>query len=1048
MASEHDGIALDVRLLGGFQVSVDGIDIPDEAWSRRNAATILKVLVLAPGRRLHREQIMDHLWPETDPRQAANNLYQTLHAARRALDAAVPGSSRALLLQDQVVQFGPDTDLRVDVDRFERAAAGAGENAEALQQAIDLYTGQLLPDDLYEPWAVEWREHLDRHYLDLLERLAAVQETSADYQAALTTLRTVVATDPLHEPAVRAMMRIHALSGQRQQAVRVYQSLEATLQRELDIEPEPESQLLYRQILDGEFSSTAPAAAVSASPRRLHNFPSSLNSFIGREREKAEVRQLLQTTRLLTLTGPGGCGKSRLSIEVAAGEVERHPDGVWLVELAALSNPDFIPQATVRAIGIHEMPGQQVIDTLGNWLRSRTALIVLDNCEHMIDGCATIVETLLRVSPGLTVLATSREPLRIDGETTTLVPSLSLANPATHQSEEELLQYEAVQLFVDRAARIAPGFRLTAENGMTVAELCYRLDGIPLAIELAAARVRAMPVEQIVKRLSNRFQLLSGGNRTALSRQQTLRAALDWSYNLLGEQECMLFARLSVFSGGFSLQAVEEICSELPLEHSEILHLLMMLVDRSLVVATVADESARYTLLETMREYGRERLEGYGETETIGAAHARFYAELARLAAGKIRGRDQRAWLHRLDREHDNLRQALDWFEERSDSGGLEHALELAGNLHWFWHLRGHYSEGRRRLTRLLEHDRAGPTRGLGSALTGAGTIYMVLGEYAEAAAYLNESIEVWREQGDPVELSAALSWSGWVELFQGSIVVARERHAEAFDLAVEAGDDWGTAMALLSLGIDSVEADEHESAFACFERSLALYRSLDDYWGTTTTLQLLANLTYRTEDFSTARQLANEVAALERAEGGRWLEVQSQSLLGEIARAEGDYDAAEELVQVALGISGEIGQIASRAWTLRDAGFIALARGEPALAAQHLIESLSIFQERSFQLGIACCLAGLAGVLTQQRRHEYAAEILGTVTAGLDGIHVSLAPADRQAVAGFTDRARSALGSTRFDAAHARGAARPLDAVAHQMQEHFFQPEPSVSLS
>jgi predicted ATPase/DNA-binding SARP family transcriptional activator len=1041
ITSEGCSIRLCFRMLGEFRISIDGVSVPDEAWSRRNAASVLKLLALASGHRLHREQVMEFLWPEMAPEQAANNLYQALHAARRALDVAVPGSSRALLLQDQIVQFATGVDLRVDVVAFERAFANAGEDSLELETAIALYQGPLLPNDRYEPWASERRELLARQYLDALERLAAAQESSADFQAALATLRRIVNADPLHEPAYRALMRIHARTGRRQQAVRAYQSLQDALQRDLDVEPEPETQDLYRRILDGEFAGSIPRA-MPATPtwrsRGQHNLPPALNSFIGREREKAEVHRLLHGTRLLTLTGPGGCGKSRLSIEVAAEEVERHPDGVWLVELAALSNPDLIPQAIVQAIGIHEMPGRQVLETLGSWLRPRTVLLVIDNCEHMIDGCAAIVETLLRVSPGLTVLATSREPLRIDGETTSLIPSLSLPDLAEPQSVEQLLEYEAVQLFVDRATQVSPGFEMTEASGMTVAELCYRLDGIPLAIELAASRVRALSVEQIVERLSDRFQLLTSGSRTALSRQQTLRAALDWSYNLLGDHERILFARLSIFSGGCSLQAIEEVCAGSPLQRMEILDLLMLLVDRSLVVASLGDGTARYTLLETMREYGRERLAECGDLESMRSAHAGYYARLASDAAREIRGPDQRSWLRWLDREHDNFRQALDWFEARANGDGLEPALQLAGDLHWFWHLRGHYAEGMRRLARLLEHDRAGPSQGLGSALTGAGTMFMVVGEYAEAADYLNEAVEIWRKLDDPAGLSAALSWNGWIELFMGRLPAARERHAEALDLAVEAGDDWDTAMALLSLGIDSVEADEHEPAFAWFERSLELYRSINDYWGTTTTLQLLANLTYRTGDFAGARELAHEVATLERAEGGRWLEVQAQSLLGEIARAESDYDTAETLVGIALEISSEIGHVASRAWTLRDAGFIALARSEPEEAARHLMESLAIFQERSFQLGIACCLAGLAGVLTQQGDHERAAEILGTIAAGLDALQMAFAPADRLAVEDITSRLQQTLGPDRFDSALERGSIQPLTTVASQMQELF----------
>ena len=1030
---------LEIRLLGGFRMAVDGKDVPAEAWSRRNAAAILKILALSPGYRIHREQMMEHLWPETDPRQAVNNLYQAMHAARRALDTAVPGAGQALLLQDHVIQFAPEIEVWVDTGAFNQAASGAAGDSSALQDAIGLYQGSLLPDDRYESWASEAREHLHQQYLGVLEDLAAMRESDGNFQGALALLRKLVAAEPLHEPAYVALMRIHAATGQRQQAIRVYQSLTETLERELEIQPAPETQQLYTQILSGE---VAPPALRSDMPldssQRRDNLPSPVNAFIGREREKAEVRRLLRGTRLLTLTGPGGCGKSRLSLEVAAGEIEQHADGVWLVELASLSDSDLVPQAIARSLGIREMPAQPLINTLTAWFRNRDLLLILDNCEHLIDACAALVELLLRAAPSLTILATSREPLRIDGETTWLVPSLSLPDPAAVDSTAELMAYESVQLFVDRAGRVLPGFSLRDDDARPVAVLCYRLDGIPLAIELAASRVRAMPVAQIVARLDDRFQLLSGGIRTALSRQQTLRATLDWSYNLLNEREQVLFSRLSVFSGGFDLQAVEDICAAPPLEQGEILHLLMLLVDRSLVVASSEQGTGRYTLLETMREYGRERLKEHGEAAATAGAHASYYAALARQAADRIRGADQRIWLGRLERDHDNLRQALDWYESQAEEVASEEVLLLAGDLYWFWHLHGHYSEGRNRLSRLLDVQRPAPSRGFGTALTGAGAMYLVIGEYAQAHAYLNDSIAVWRELGDLDGLTSALSWSGWIELFLGSIAVARERHTEALDLATRIGDDWEIAKATMGLGFDATEADEHEEAFRYFERALEIFQSTNDYWGTTTALQQLANLTYRTGNFRMARQRALEVLALERAEGDRWLEIQSQSLLGEISRAEQDYEAAAESVEISLAMAAELGHVAMRAWTLRDAGYIALATGDLHSAIGHLLESLAMFRDRSYPLGIACCLAGLAGVAVEQGEPVLTARILGSVHVALGSMRMALAPADRLAVERFIGAARSRLGGSAFERAWEHGASQSLDASIQQAEAYF----------
>lgn len=695
------------------------------------------------------------------------------------------------------------------------------------------------------------------------------------------------------------------------------------------------------------------------------------------------------------------------------------------MELAALTDPTLIYQAVAQAIDIREMPGQPLNETLSNWFRNRELLLILDNCEHLIDACAGVAEELLRAGPQLTMLTTSREPLRIGGEMTWPVPSLSLPDPARTHTVDEALPYEAVQLFLERARSAQPGFELNRENTRQVATLCYQLDGIPLAIELAASRVRGLTIEQILERMHNRFQLLGGGSRTALSRQQTLRATLDWSYDLLDAQERLLFARLSLFAGGFDLAAVEQICAAAPLDPASIVDLLLMLVDRSLVVVSSVDGTSRYSLLETMREYARERMAGYGETDQITEAHARYYSAFASNGASHLRGAGQIVWLARLEREHDNLRQALDWHEAQARQEDPEQAMLLVGSLYWFWYLRDHFSEGRSRVNRLLGMGPAGVSPGRGMALV---------------CAAFDESIAIWRTLDDPGWLATALVWSGWIELFHGLVQVARERHLEGLDLATQVNDEWHIAMATLGLGFDTTEADEFEAALDAIERSLELFQAIEDYWGTTSSLKQLASLNYRMGDFDIARQRAVDVLAMGHAEDDKWLEIQFQSLIGEIARAQGDYEAAAHAAEISMKLADEMGNVATRAWTLRDIGFISLAAGDLDASAAQFIEGMEIFESRDYPLGIACTLAGLAGVALACGKVKEATWILGSVEASLAARHLSFAPADRIAIEQFTASARDLLGEPTFTTIREMGAEYTLESTAGIAKMHFLQ--------
>jgi DNA-binding SARP family transcriptional activator len=472
-------------LLGNFKVSVGHRIIGEKQWRLKKAGSLLKLLALAPGHRLRREQAMELLWPGLDPEAAANNLHYALHVARRTLEPASPGNiaSRYLTLREALLALCPDGPLWVDVEAFERAAATARRSREpaAYRAAVELYVGDLLPEDRYEPWAEERREHLRRSHLALLLERAGLHEEREEYGPAIESLRRAAAEEPTREEAHANLMRLYALTGRHQEAILQYERLRNALREQLDEEPGAEIKRLLEEIREGQVR-TAPSPSVDRPSKELvgpspNNLPASLTSFVGREKALLEVKRLLSMTRLLTLTGAGGAGKTRLAMEVARDLLGAYPEGVWLVELAPVSDPALTPQAVAAALGVREQPGRPLTDTLTDHLRAKDSLLVLDNCEHLVDAAAHLAAALLESCPKLRILATSREPLGVPGEAVWTVPPLSLPDAGRASSVEGLMASEAVQLFLDRTSSRLPGFGLGEENAGAVGRICRKLEG-------------------------------------------------------------------------------------------------------------------------------------------------------------------------------------------------------------------------------------------------------------------------------------------------------------------------------------------------------------------------------------------------------------------------------------------------------------------------------------------------------------------------------------------------------------------------------------------
>ncbi len=878
-----------VGLLGGFRVSVGTRTIGESEWKLRKAGSLLKLLALAPDHRMHRERVMDLLWQGLGAKAAANNLRQVLYTARRALEPTPTAASRYLNLRDEQLALCPGRHLWVDVEAFEDAAATARRVREpaAYRAALELYAGDLLLGDLYEEWAEGRREELRQKFLSLLVELASLYEERGDFGPAIEALRRVVTEEPLREEAHLGLMRLHALSGGRREALKQYDRLKKSLARELAAEPDPISRHLYEEIHAGRFPLPTDSHPEKPPDAGLHNLPAARTSFIGREHELVEVKRELAMTRLLTLTGAGGSGKTRLALEVGKDLVGAYPDGVWLVELAPLSEGELVPQSVATVLGVRERPAQSLTDALAEHLRTKDLLLVLDNCEHLVDDVALLIEALLDSCPRLRVLTTSREVLSIPGEVSRPVPLLSLPEVGRPLTVEALESCSSARLFVERASCKSSAFFLTPKNAKAVAEICLRLDGIPLAIELTATRVGALSVKQISNRLGDSLKLLTGGGRATAPRHQTLKGALDWSYDLLSRPERKLFGRLSVFAGGWTLEAAESVGAGDDIEEEDVLDLISNLVDKSLVeVQEDRDGAIRYRMLEPVRQYAQARLQGSGEAEPVQCRHAAFFLALAEEAEPELRGARQATWLDRLEREHDNLRASLSYSLEREEVGL---GLRLGGALGRFWYIRGYLSEGRRWLDAALDKEGSFPASARARALARTGWLACEQGDYESSAARSKESLALSRKVGDVPGIATALSILGWTALFQNELERASELTEESVTLHRESGDTALVARAVVILGLVAVARRDHERAEALGRENLMLSREAGDNLAIVLSLSICAFAFLGQGDHRRAREFCKEGVELSRRLQVKDLTVGYLHILASLAGVQGE---------------------------------------------------------------------------------------------------------------------------------------------------------------
>jgi predicted ATPase/class 3 adenylate cyclase len=629
-----------------------------------------------------------------------------------------------------------------------------------------------------------------------------------------------------------------------------------------------------------------------------NNLPQQLTSFLGRERELAEVGKLLKTTRLLTLLGMGGLGKTRLSLQVAADSLDDFPDGVWFIDLAPIRDEALVPSAVAQELGVQEEPGRALTRTLCAHLKSRKVLLILDNCEHLVHACAELAKALLQSAPNVHVIATSREALRIAGEQTYAV--LPLPVPDKSAGVDALARSDSVQLFVERARLHKPGFALNDRDAPAVAELCVRLEGIPLALELAAARVRALSVSEINARLRDRFKLLTGGGRLLMERQQTLRALVGWSYDLLTPDEQLLLDRLGVFAGGFDVDGCENVCGADPLMPEDVLDLLTSLADKSLVMAEAHEDATRYRTLETIREFAREKLTARGDLPMIAARHCDHFLTMAKAGNHGLQGPEQAAWIDRLETELDNLRAAI----ALALAGGVDPviAVKYAVALMNFWILRGYVTEGASLIAAALDRPEVQASNvALAHALYVGAALAVSHSDYAAAATTLETCLEVRRTIDKPVDIAATLSTLSLVKLRLGDADGARESESAALEIFRSIGERVGEAIGLLHLGQIAAFAGHDDEARGFFEQSVAIARAVKHREIEAECERMLGEVAFYGGDLDGARTRNGRSLDICRVAGDKRGEAVSLWWLGKVALAAADLDTAREKLSAAL---------------------------------------------------------------------------------------------------------------------------------------------------
>ncbi len=929
--------SLSIRLLGPFEVSIGGIPVDPGRWQRRKTRHLVKLLALQPHRQLHREEVQDLLWPEVDTTQAAASLRKVIHDARHGLEPRLRHGARSRFIRadGEHVRLSAPGGVIVDVAEFERQAAAAlrDDDTLACEAALSLYRGDLLDEDPYEDWCVARREHARQLWRKLVLAVVRHSEARGELAVAIEALDRLVGRDSADEEAHMALMRLQAAAGNSGAVLQQFRQCEEALRRELDCEPSPEMRALFDELRHGErhrppspHTNAGPHIGahadtkVAASISPATSFPRFTTTFVGRQTALADVVERLAAIRFVTLTGPGGSGKTRLAVEVCRVS-NAHQDTVWFVDLSVLLDPAMVIKAVAAAVGVGEQPEISLEAALLGSLRDREGLLVLDNCEHLLDGCAALAGAIVRDCAAIRLLATSREPLGLDGET--VLPVQPLKRPDPGAPTASIVASESVRLFADRARLVNPRWSLTDANANAVASLCRELDGMPLAIELAAAHVRAMSIAEIVARLDQRFRMLRSGRRFVSERHKTLRATMDWSYVLLLESERLMLRRVSVFSGGWTIDGAEVVCAGHGLDEEAVLMQLERLVDKSLVYLDQSGEVARYRMLETVRAYAVEKLAKSGEEARVRGRHLDWIRRLATIAREASTTTHPDRYLNTLETELENVRAALAW----SARGEGVDLLGLAGDLGAFWERRGHWTEGRVWVGRGLAAAPDAPPELRARALNSAGTLARRQSEFEASIQFFERACRIRRAIEDPslgVSLQGLGNSLAMIRQYDRAQLILEESRA-VFE---RHGDELGAALSLSGLALVARGLGDVAKGRALYEQCFLKLRALGESLNAGIMAFNIANLAVDEGEFDLARSYAEESLRLADEARDDALSGYAAMMLGLVAVYNGQSDVAAEWYRKALTLARDLGDRVLLAFTVEGLSGVAMARG------------------------------------------------------------------------------------------------------------------------
>ena len=1026
-------MSLILQFLGLPQIYLDDKPV---ATDRRKAVALLAYLAVSDAshtrQKYSRESLSALFWPDYEQSKAFSNLRRTIWEVNQVLGEGW------LIAERESVQLNERAEIDLDVARFaDLISQGRGQTDPALRvslvrDAVELYrnhflTGFSLKDaPTFNEWTFAESEDLRRKLSEGLVMLSEAYCALDQADQAIPYARRLVMLDPLNESAHRQLIEVYLQAGQHSAALKQYQTCEQILRKELNLDPQPETRALYKRIRKREAKQVqVEKSSETITPK--HNLPLQLSTFIGREKEQGEILNLIARHRLVTLTGTGGIGKTRLALQVGQNLLRDFPDGIWFIALDSLYDPALVPQTVASVFNLQEQVDRSLIEKLTEFLREKKALLIWDNCEHLLEACIRLVTRLLQTCPNVKILVTSRETLNLPGEAIYFMPPLSM--PEREVRIEKLAEYESIRLFTERAGLALSSFSLINENAQTVVEICRKVDGIPLAIELAAARVNILQVDEILKQLDESFALLASDSQVILPRQQTLEASIDWSWGLLTEPEQTFLRQLSAFAGGWTLESAQTVCDVDAFLGS--VGLTNALVKKSLIMAEQeAGRETRYRFHEMVRQYVHENYVKADEHRKIHIRHLAYFLNLSEQAEFELRGPTRVAWMDRLHDERNNIRTALHWAEQTD----MEAGLLLSGRLLRYWES-ADLREGIQWLEAFLQKSESKEfPLARATALLTYGWLLTWLQQFHLARTVTEESLRLFRAAGEREgEVDSLVSLAN-IDQFTDAVESGTKLLHEALALARELDDKWRQGVVLGFLGWDRRDVGQ---GFRHWEQAIQLYREVGDQISLANLLSLLAQFRILNGDLEIGEKYLDESMRLWQSNKRANVWEHPKVVKSMILLLRGEYEQAYTVLEGALASAQATGNRMSQLWLRARLGYVALRAGKLVEAHDLFRETLMDFHKDGYTIGAVFTLEGIATLLIATGKPEKAARLIGCADATREKIP------DRRPVIEEADMYRnmaailSKIGPTGFEVAYDEGRSLTLEeAVVYAVKE------------